>query len=113
MSDYIKREDAYREIMECFKNSEMPEEWENGMHTAGMIVLQDVPSADVVEAVRCKDCKYWDMDTLKHQLNDFREWDEAECECLAERDEYNEVDHYVESDDYCSYGERKDGESDE
>lgn len=51
VSEYIKREDAYREIMECFKNSEMPEEWENGMHTAGMIVLQDVPSADV-EPVR-------------------------------------------------------------
>lgn len=62
---------------------------------------------DVVEVVRCKDCIHWDRDTLKHQLNDFREWDEAECECLAERDGYNEVDHYVESDDYCSYGERK------
>lgn len=49
MSDYIKREDAYREIMECFKNSEMPEEWENGMHSAGMIIEQDVPSADVIE----------------------------------------------------------------
>jgi hypothetical protein len=49
MNDYIKREDAYREIMECFKNSEMPEEWENGMHRAGMIILQDVPSAKVVE----------------------------------------------------------------
>lgn len=49
MSDFIRREDAYREIMECLKNSDMPEEWENGMHRAGMIIEEDVPSADAVE----------------------------------------------------------------
>ena len=49
-------------------------------------VLEDTPTADVVEVVRCKDCTEWDKD---------------ECECS----------HWYgfREDDYCSYGERMDG----
>lgn len=65
--------------------------------------------ADVVPVVRCAECKYWDRSVLEHQANDFREWDEAECGMLAERDPYHETDHYTEEDDFCSRGERKDG----
>lgn len=61
------------------------------------------------EVVRCAECKYWDRSVLEHQANDFREWDEAECGMLAERDPYHETDHYTEEDDFCSRGERKDG----
>lgn len=51
--------------------------------------------ADVVEVVRCKDCKYFDavdccnasITTFPHGVRDF--------------------------DDYCSYGERKDGDKNE
>ena len=68
-----------------------------------------MPAADVVEVVRCAECKYWDRSVLEHQANDFREWDEAECGMLAERDPYHETDHYTEEDDFCSRGERKDG----
>lgn len=93
MSEYIKREDAYREIMECFKNSEMPEEWENGMHTAGMIILQDVPSADVVEVVRCKDCIH--NDQCKHRVVMWVE---------------DPINTWHKDIDFCSYGERKDDE---
>lgn len=60
---------------------------------------------DVVKVTRCKDCEYWDRDTLRHMFNDFREWNEAECKVLAERDGYNEIDRFVEADDYCSRGE--------
>ena len=48
--------------------------------------LNRIPTADVVEVVRCKDCT---------------EWDKNECECS----------HWYgfREDDYCSYGERMDG----
>ena len=47
--------------------------------------FQTVFEADVVEVVRCKDCKWWNGE-----------------QCLARKIEV--VDVY----DYCSYGERKD-----
>lgn len=46
------------------------------------------PAADVVEVVRCKDCKY---------LN-------AEYKCVNWRGLYD----YTKADDFCSYGERRD-----
>lgn len=48
-----------------------------------------VPSADVVEVVRCKNCKWWDSDCG---------W----CDLWGNTHEYK--------DGYCSYGERKDNE---
>lgn len=54
---------------------------------------------------RCKDCMYWRKDTLQHQSNDFDEWDAAECEVLAQRDPYNEIDHYVAEDFFCAYAD--------
>ena len=49
-------------------------------------LIEKQPTADVVEVVRCKDCTEWDKD-------------EYECS------------HWYgfREDDYCSYGERKDG----
>ena len=44
------------------------------------------PSADVVEVVRCKDCKFWDSGCR---------W----CDLWGDTQEYD--------DGYCSYGERK------
>ena len=53
--------------------------------------IKDCPSADVVEVVRCKDCKYWKSNT------DFCEFWSALN--VAQRTCKN---------DYYSYGERKD-----
>ena len=54
-------------------------------------VIFDTPAADVVEVVRCKDCKH-----------------------LMFSDMYGECSQahmgIVRPDDFCSYGERKDGE---
>ena len=47
-------------------------------------VLEDTPTSNFVEVVRCKDCT---------------EWDKNECECSRW--------HGFREDDYCSYGERK------
>lgn len=52
-------------------------------------LLDEIPAADVVEVVRCKDCKY-NVGTKK---------------CLNP-DSFFAV---PKDDDFCSYGERKDG----
>lgn len=50
MSDYIKREDAQKVIDRCMND----EIFETDMTHC----LEMIPSADVVEVVRCKDCIY-------------------------------------------------------
>lgn len=58
--------------------------------------LSDISSADVVEAVRCKDCQYYDK---KYHI------------CLThseEPDQYSKGCYvHMNEDDFCSYGERK------
>ena len=60
-------------------------------------VLTQAPTADVVEVVRCKDCKYWDT----------RDSEGIQGICLCgEKDFYYGSEFYPFADDYCSYGER-------
>lgn len=56
--------------------------------------IDDAPAVDAVEVVRCKDCKY-------HSIE--------ETECGAKYISCNRFDEVMEADDFCSYGERKDG----
>lgn len=90
MSDYIKREYAIGAILDKY------------VDYAGITdAIKGIPSADVVEVVRCKDCKYSIVPESK--LHIFcRFWhDEVDSihnpYYLDVGDEYN----------YCSYGERK------
>lgn len=52
-------------------------------------ILSGQPTADVVEVVRCKDCKWWDNDGD------------------AERCTHKYGGMWAKSDAYCSYGERR------
>lgn len=56
-------------------------------------ILDDLPAADVVPVVRCKDCRKCIHDSLFGQL-----W----CNMTL-------VTRRVKPDDFCSYGKRKDG----
>lgn len=58
--------------------------------------VREFPSADVVEVVRCKDCKW------------FTAVNEACGKCTYRTRAFL----YNENDDYCSYGERKEQEHD-
>ena len=106
MSDLIDRQAAIDEIEER-KNA-------NGYRNVAVIselnrlegYIMRLPSAQP-EIVRCCKCSYWDRDSLRHRCNDFRDWNEAECKILAERDPYDEINRYTEADDYCSRAERK------
>ncbi len=78
--DYIKREDAINVF--C---------WGEDLYVRCGIATQnikDIPSADVVEVVRCKDCK--------HYKDNHR--------CYSK---YSNMNDYRSPDDYCSYGERR------
>lgn len=55
------------------------------------------PAADVVEVVRCKDCKH----SVKYNCKNDACYSFTIC---RRRDGYSEG---VEEDDFCSYGERK------
>ena len=55
--------------------------------------IADFPTADVVEVVRCKDCRYWQDNQEGHYPNELCPWDKGETP--------NE-------DDFCSFGERRD-----
>ena len=59
--------------------------------------IMRLPAADVVEVVRCKDCKYWSHETVGMI-------DHYECDvfCGAYGRGY-----MTGADDFCSYGERK------
>lgn len=54
--------------------------------------LSNAPAVDAVEVVRCKDCKHFDEHTRK---------------CYVFCDHEYEVQLEVDSDHFCSYGERR------
>ena len=53
------------------------------------VVIENLPTVDAVEVVRCKDCKHY-------------VWDEVDgCHVCIE------ISKYVKKDFFCAYGERK------
>ena len=92
MSNYIKREDAITHITgylcdEALKIGAKPHERE--VFDSIRKTINDIPAADVVLVVRCKDCKWWDG---------------IECQT-------RDID-VVDDEEYCSYGERKEQNND-
>ena len=94
---YIERDTYSKALKDLISDSDGRTNYEKGyiqgLATANGILLDEnqAPAADVVDVVRCKDCKH-----------------------LMFSDMYGECSQahmgIVRPDDYCSYGERKDGE---
>ena len=61
------------------------------------LVLREAPTVDAVEVVRCRDCKHWDSETWFCDIHSTFGHHDLEWNMFSE-------------DDYCSYGERKDGD---
>ena len=75
---------------------------DKGMFTDGIehgINIQ--PTVDAVEVVRCKDCKQWNC--VKKLIG----YDKLLGYCLNDEEPIERWEH-----DFCSYGERKDNETD-
>lgn len=62
------------------------ESYKRGWNDAIDAIVSEAPAADVVEVVRCKDCKWFDA-------------------CVN-----GNVFKILDVEDYCSYGEKKDGQ---
>ena len=55
-------------------------------------IIEEAPTVDAVEVVRCRDCKHSELE---------------ETECGAKYIYCCRTDDCVEADDFCSYGERR------
>lgn len=58
---------------------------------------------DVVEVVRCKDCRFFDH-------SDFGKGEEYWCKHFVSTDDYTYC-HKVDEDDFCAWGERKEDDN--
>jgi hypothetical protein len=58
-TDYISREAAIEKITALINESGKYTAYESGADDACFILEHEIPAADVVEVVRCRDCKYW------------------------------------------------------
>ena len=62
-----------------------------------MMLLMQIPPVDAVEVVRCQDCKHWDSET----------WF---CDNHSTFGHHGLDWNMFSEDDFCSYGERQDGD---
>lgn len=67
-------------------------------------IVAAAPTVDAVPVVRCKDCKYYNRGELL-ATNKF-------CFRLKHPTENRLIGYNFAPDDFCSYGERKDGDTD-
>lgn len=101
MAEYIEREALLAHLRKCKETSTG-----SGLIAAVITAIQSfvegMPLADVAPVVRCKDCK-WFAD------NNDGEW----YGCQMFQVVWITPEDAPKPDDFCSYGERKDGGSDE
>ena len=97
--EYIEREAVLNELQEELEfDTPMYTAEQNEYVNRGLkIAVKDIkkaPTADVVEVIRCKDCKTWDIEHIS-------------CEGFARCINGESGVRYRRRDDFCSYGERK------
>lgn len=75
-------------------------------HRSGAVIWRDVAEIlvdnDVVVVVRCKDCKHWSIRPGNEPTKDY----------FCEVNENPRIKLTRSADDFCSYGERKENETD-
>lgn len=84
----------------CKQWSDITGDYKHGVVDAFDVFMSAIfaqPAADVVEVVRCKDCKHYKKDRPFYHRED------NTFHLCAE------IGRYTSIGDYCNYGERKDG----
>ncbi len=92
---YISREKA----IEIIKSGGY---WEREDMEVAIACIEQTPAADVVEVVRCNDCKHWH----KKAFDPIVEHDIGECNCAHWENDY--FSYETLDNDFCSYGKRRD-----
>lgn len=57
-------------------------------------LIADAPDVDVVEVVRCRECEYWKCNPNTTEYG------------VCKKVSYDDFEVVMDSDDFCSYGER-------
>ena len=130
MTEYIEREKVKEVIKDYGKGA-----IEDGQQTLDPVddilllhgAIDMIPTADVVEVVRCKDCIYFQPDFVLSNDGERRPYTQEEkesgfgyvsidkginCGSRCERHGYweeNKIPVWFNENDFCSYGKRKDG----
>ena len=77
--------------------SQATQAYQTGWNNAIDAIVENEPTADVIEVVRCKDCKYMCHYTDGH----------LECRLLSDLKPIPTTYCTMNADDFCSYGERR------
>ena len=79
-------------------------------HTAEDVIMmiKTAPTVDAVEVLRCRDCKYWGDEAGKLQHSDGVLF--ARCKAHNYLIDGRHTGWCPTENDFCSYGERKDGD---
>ena len=103
MDEYITRNNAISAV--CFGcNQQFSDEPCEPSECSIRQSIMALPTADVAEVVRCKDCKFWTpMDDGISWQNKGRT--DGECQFLWQL--HHAERHLTEKDHFCGYGERK------
>ena len=94
MDEYIGRETLLTDVCDDQCGKKYSGVCENCRIVA---LIADTPAADVAPVVRCEDCVHWDDDPDTYGADDG-----PKGKCMKSFETMC-------ADDYCSYGERKDG----
>ena len=98
MSKYVNAADASEKIAE-----------KHGIRIADLCdTFGDIPAADVVEVVRCRECKYWGDEAGELQRSDGLLF--ARCKIHNYLLDGRHTGWCPTENDFCSYGERKEGD---
>lgn len=102
MAEYIDRKSLIDEFdrLGLGEHSFVERVFSDGVRT----IIAGMPAADVAPVVRCKDCKYYRVGAMLAP-NKF-------CFRLKHPVEDRPIGYNFAPDDFCSHGERKDGDSD-
>ncbi len=102
MAEYIDRKSLIDEFdrLGLGEHSFVERVFSAGVRT----IIAGMPAADVAPVVRCKDCKYYRVGAMLAP-NKF-------CFRLKHPVEDRPIGYNFAPDDFCSHGERKDGDSD-
>ena len=102
--EYIEREAAKRELLSWAVCMNHPEYLikDDALH-----IIDSIPAADVAEAVRCRECKYWSDEDGELQRSDGVLF--ARCKVHNYLIDGRHTGWCPTENDFCSYGERKGG----
>lgn len=99
MAEYIKRADVLEHFTEFSKYTNVDTEYKRGCNEVFDYykkIVENVPTADAVEVVRCKDCKY--CEERHYEETGEKPYIKLVCK-------WSDYSHHP--NDFCSYGKRR------